>query len=101
MFEEFGISVVPIKQVDTYENKNNIEHFYLANWLSGEFGSGKGEEFQENRNNGIYLPKFIKISDIPNLPLMPPEVASAFYSDYMKNGKDIRKDVKFVFGEIK
>ena len=101
VFEEFGIIVEPIKKVYTYENKNNIEHFYLANWLSGEFGSGKGEEFQENRNNGIYLPKFIKISDIPNLPLMPPEVASAFYSDYMKNGKDIRKDVKFIYGEIK
>ena len=101
VFEEFGIIVKPIKKVYTYENKISKEHFYLAEWLSGEFGSGKGEEFQENRNNGIYLPKFIKISDIPNLPLMPPEVASAFYSDYIKNGNGIRKDVKFIFGEIK
>ena len=101
VFEEFGIIVEPIKKVYIYENKISIEHFYLAKWLSGEFGSGKGEEFQENQNNGIYIPKLIEISDIPKLPLMPPEVASAFYDDYIRNGKDLRNDVKFIYGEIK
>ena len=101
VFEEFGIIVEPIKKVYIYENKFSKEHFYLAKWLSGEFGSGKGEEFQENQNNGIYIPKLIEISDIPKLPLMPPEVASAFYDDYIRNGKDLRNDVKFIYGEIK
>ena len=101
VFEEFGLIVKPIKKVYTYENKNSIEHFYIADWLSGEFGSGEGEEFEENRNNGVYIPKLIDISDIPNIPLMPPEVASAFYDEYTKNGKDLRNDVKFMVGEIK
>ena len=101
VFEEFGIIVEPIKKVYIYENKISKEHFYLAKWLSGEFGSGKGEEFQENQNNGIYIPKLIEISDIPKLPLMPPEVASTFYDDYIRNGKDLRNDVKFIYGEIK
>ena len=101
VYEEFGITIKPIKKVYTYENQNSIEHFYIADWLSGEFGSGNGEEYQENRNNGIYIPKFIEISEIHNLPLMPPEVASAFYIDYMKNGKNLREDVKFIFGELK
>ena len=101
VLEEFGIIVKPIKKVYTYENQNSIEHFYVAEWISGEFGSGEGEEFQENRNNGVYIPKFIEISDIPNLPLMPPEVASAFYEDYTKNGKELRNDVKSIIGEIK
>ena len=101
VFEEFGLIVKPIKKVYTYENKNSIEHFYMADWLSGEFGSGEGEEFEENRNNGVYIPKLIEISDIPNIPLMPPEVASAFYDDYTKYGKDLRNDVKFMVGEIK
>lgn len=101
VFEEFGLIVKPTKKVYTYENKNSIEHFYIADWLSGEFGSGEGEEFEENRNNGVYIPKLIEISDIPNIPLMPPEVASAFYDDYTKNGKDLRNDVKFIVGEIK
>ncbi len=101
VFEEFGLVVKPIKKVYTYENQNSVEYFYTAEWISGEFGSGEGEEYQENRNNGVYLPKFIEISEIPNLPLMPPEVASSFYEDYMKNGKTLRNDIKFIFGEIK
>jgi len=101
VFEEFGIVVKPLKKVYTYENQNSIEHFYTAEWISGEFGSGEGEEFQENRNNGVYVPKFINILDIPNVPLMPPEVATAFYDDYLKNGTNLRDDVKIVLGEIK
>ena len=101
VLEEFGIIVKPLKKVYTYENKNSIEHFYVAEWISGEFGSGEGEEFQENRNNDVYIPKFIEISDIPNLPLMPPEVASAFCEDYTKNEKELRNDVKSIIGEIK
>jgi len=35
------------------------------------------------------------------VPLMPPEVATAFYDDYLKNGTNLRDDVKIVLGEIK
>ena len=101
VFEEFGIVVKPIKKVYTFESQNNIEHFFLAEWISGEFGTGQGEEYQANRNNGIYIPKFIEISKIPNLSLMPPEVAKAFFDDYMQNGKELRNDVKYFLGEIK
>lgn len=101
VFEEFGLVINPIKKVYTYENQNSIEHFYISEWISGEFGSGEGEEFQENNKNGVYIPKFIEISDIPNLPLMPPEIAVAFYNDYRENGCFLRNDVKFLFGELK
>ena len=101
IFEEFGIIVQPIKKVYTYENQISIEHFYLAEWISGEFGSGQGEEFQDDRNNGVYIPKLIEIKDIPNLPLMPPEIAKAFYNDYMRNGKELRNEIWLTFGEIK
>lgn len=101
VLEEFGIIIKPIKKVYIYENQKNIEHFYIAEMISGKFGTGQGEEYQANNFNGVYIPKFIEISDIPNLPLMPPEVASAFYDDYMKNGKDLRAEVKFISGEIK
>lgn len=101
VLEEFGIVVEPIKKLYVYENQNSIEHFYLAKWVSGDFGSGTGEEFQADRNNGVYIPKLIQIVDIPNLPLMPPEVATSFYEDYVKNGIKIRDDIKTIFGEIK
>ena len=101
VLEEFGITVKPIKKLYTYESQNSVEHFYLADWISGEFGSGNGEEFQDNRNKGVYIPKMIKIWDIPNLPLMPPEVATVFYEDYLKSGKELGNDIKILLGEIK
>ena len=101
VFEEFGIIVKPIKKVYIYESQQSIENFYISQWIDGEFGSGQGEEYQENNNNGVYIPSMIKIEDIPSLPLMPPEVASIFYDDYMKKGKELRDDVKYILGEIK
>ncbi|MBR2909713.1 MAG: NUDIX domain-containing protein [Clostridia bacterium] len=94
VYEEFGITVKPIKKVYTYENKINIESFYLCEWISGEFGTGNGEEFDKNNKNGLYKPTWINILDIPKLPLMPPEIASAFYEDYTRNGESVRDDIK-------
>jgi 8-oxo-dGTP pyrophosphatase MutT (NUDIX family) len=91
--EEFGMQVEPIKKVYAYENEISVEYFYVAKHISGEFGSGVGEEFQPDRNRGVYIPTLLSIKDIPNTPLMPPEVAEAFYSDYNKNGESVRNDV--------
>lgn len=101
VLEEFGIVVNPIKKVYVYENQSSVEHFYVAEWVSGQFGSGVGEEYRADRNNGVYQPKFIDIKDIPNLPLMPPEIATAFYDDYMINGKELTNNIKYIYGEIK
>ena len=92
-FEEFGLTVKPIKKVYYYENEISIEHFYICEWISGEVGDGAGEEYQADRNKGVYVQSLIDISDIPNLPLMPPEVADAFYADYTANGETVREDV--------
>ena len=50
VYEEFGITVNPIKKVYVYENERSIEYFYLCDWISGEFGTGVGEEFDVNSN---------------------------------------------------
>lgn len=86
--EEFGIDVAPIKKLYDYENKGSIEHFYLCAWLTGNFGTGTGEEFKQNNIFGEYSPTFIDIKDIPFLPLMPKEIATKFYLDYKKNKFD-------------
>ena len=97
VYEEFGITIKPIKKAYVYENEKSIEYFYLCDWINGEFGTGVGEEFDVNSNKeGVYIPKLIEIDDIPNLPLMPKEVASSFYDDYITNGISLRKDVKHV-----
>lgn len=96
VFEEFGLIVKPTKKVYVYENEISVEHFYICDWVDGDFGTGKGEEYSENNNNGVYRPCMIEISQIPELPLMPPEIASVFYDDYLKNGKELRNDVKVI-----
>lgn len=96
VFEEFGMIVKSIKKVYVYENERSLEFFYTCEWVSGEFGSGVGEEFQPNRDRGIYRPTLLEIEDIPNLPLMPPEVAKAFVEDFKLSGKNLRDDVKRV-----
>ena len=93
VIEEFGIIVEPIKKVYTYENEKSIEAFYVCKYVSGKFGTGTGEEYKEGRDHGLYQPVMIDIADIPNLPLMPPEIASAVYEDYKNNGLELRKDV--------
>lgn len=96
VYEELGINVKPIKLAYVYENQLSIEHFYLCEWTSGEFGTGNGEEYQPDRNKGLYRPTMINIADIPNLPLMPPEVATAFCQDYKQNGRPLCNEVKNV-----
>ena len=72
------------------------EHFFVCKWISGEFGSGEGEEFQPDRNRGVYKPVLIKIADIPSLPLMPPEIATNLVADYELFGENLRDDVIIV-----
>ena len=97
VYEEYGINIEPIRKVYIYESKRSIEHYYLADWADGEFGTGQGEEYEQNNPNGIYEPMMIDISSIDDLPLMPPEVAREFLLDYRANGSTLRQDVKVVF----
>lgn len=97
VYEEFGMNVKPVKKVYVYETEKSIEYFYLCEWIDGEFATGKGEEYDPNANKqGVYIPKLIEISNIPNIPLMPSEVASSSYEDYTNNGKTLRDDVKHI-----
>lgn len=96
VFEEFGLFVKPTKKVYVYENEKSIEHFYICTLLSGEFGTGKGEEFSKDNKNGVYKPVLLNIDEISFLPLMPPEIASLFLKDFEANGEDLRDEVKFI-----
>lgn len=92
--EEFGIDVKPVKHVYTYENENTIQYFYLCNWIGGELGSGEGEEFQADRNRGVYMPTMMPLKEIPNLPLVPVKVAKALVEDIKTYGTQLADEVK-------
>lgn len=94
VIEEFGMTVEPIKLVYTYEDEKSVQYFYLCKWVSGEFGSGVGEEFQPDRNKGVYIPTMIDLNNLTNLPLMPPEVKDALYEDFKVYGENLANETK-------
>jgi ADP-ribose pyrophosphatase YjhB (NUDIX family) len=99
VLEEFGIEVKPIREVYTYENDKTYQHFYLCDWVSGELGTGQGEEFQGDVSRGVYVPMLIENSKLSQISLMPPEVASALVNDLKTFGEKLDTKVKYIEGE--
>ena len=81
VYEEFGIKVKPIKKLYDYEGMGSLEHFYLCKWICGEINDLK--DLSHESTGGLYVPTMMKISDIPNFPLVPQEIAENFYNDYV------------------
>lgn len=84
--EEFGIKVKVIKKL--YEIKsekfNQLEIFYLCEYISGTFGTGTGPEFSNNPkyiDSGKYLPEIIPQDKIKDILLLPQNVAKMFLED--------------------
>lgn len=100
VIEEFGMTVKPIREVFTYEDEKTYQHFILCDWISGEFGTGEGEEFQGDTSRGFYEPRLIDVKEIPNLPLMPPQAAEEVYKDYIEYGETLNPTTKHLQGTI-
>ncbi|MCI9063704.1 MAG: NUDIX domain-containing protein [Clostridia bacterium] len=89
--EEFGIDVEIIEKV--YEEESDIFNqktiYYLCKYVSGEFGTGDGPEFNNDpkyADSGKYIPEIVKKEDLEKIPLMPPEIKEKFIKD-VKNGR--------------
>ena len=100
VIEEFGMVVEPVKLVYVYEDAKTLQYFYLCKWISGDFGSGVGEEFQPDRNKGIYIPKMIDMNNLTNLPLMPPEVRDILFKDFKTFGTKLDNETKNIQGTV-
>lgn len=98
VIEEFGMTVEPIRLVYVYEDAKSLQYFYLCKWVSGEFGSGEGEEYQPDRNKGAYIPMFIALDNLTNLPLMPPEVRDVLFEDFKTFGSNLSNKIKNIEG---
>lgn len=74
--EELGIIVELEQKVATVLFNENTQHYFLANKLSGEFGSGTGEEYGEyNPIHGTYHPLWMPLADVSNNNVLPHELA--------------------------
>ena len=87
--EEFGIDVKVVKKLYELESQkfNQKEYFFLCEYIGGEFGTGEGPEFSNDPkyiDSGKYLPEIVKIEDIKNIPLLPPEIKEKLVKDLEK-----------------
>jgi len=74
--EELGILVEIKQKVAEVVFNGNTQYYFLAEKLSGEFGSGTGEEFDEyNPAYGTFLPRWLPLVDISNYNVLPRELA--------------------------
>jgi mutator protein MutT len=70
--EELGILVeIQQKAVEVFIN-GNIQHYFLAKRINGEFGTGTGEEYGEyHPAYGTYLPLWMAMGDVMNNNVLP------------------------------
>ena len=72
--EELGVTVEIDRLLHTFPY-NGFQYYFLATMKSGEFGTGKGEEYlNPSLEKGTYEPMWIPISDFSNYDLRPKEL---------------------------
>ena len=92
LMEEFGIVVKPKKLIYGFENKGSIQGFFVLDWISGDIHKTDGEEYQENRNGGLYNPTMINLNELIEKNLVPEEISTTLLSDLKIYGKELNRD---------
>jgi 8-oxo-dGTP diphosphatase len=73
--EELGVEV-KVKACITKVEFNGTQYFFLAEIISGTFGTGQGEEYTDgNRGRGTYLPIWVGVEELSSIDVKPKEVA--------------------------
>ena len=74
--EELGIQVEIKQKVAVVVLWEKTQHYFLAEKISGEFGTGTGEEYEEyNPVHGTYHPIWMPLEDVLTNNVLPREVA--------------------------
>ena len=67
--EELGIEVAIKKKIAIIHFGQNTQHYFLVDRVSGEFGTGTGEEYTDadagDPQEGIYIPVWMPIHELP------------------------------------
>ena len=75
--EELGVEVSLKQKVAVIHFYQSTQHYFLAERISGEFGSGIGEEYSDaDPDEGVYVPVWMRIDELPqHEKVFPAEVA--------------------------
>ncbi|EKE18700.1 MAG: MutT/Nudix [uncultured bacterium] len=77
--EELGLDVLVLEFMYDFDfikkgNEPQKEYFYQCDISGGKLGSGDGEEYSPDNNNGLYEPMWIKLEKLSDLDLRPIEI---------------------------
>lgn len=73
--EELGVHIKINEYFDSV-HVNGTQYFFLADIVDGVFGTGQGEEFQQNASDrGTYEPMWVDIQTLNALDVKPKEIA--------------------------
>ena len=81
--EELGVEVAIQRKVAIIHFDQSTQHYFLAEIVSGEFGTGTGEEYTDadpdNPSEGVYIPVWMPIDELSHhKKVYPAEVAKMF-----------------------
>ncbi|OGN12181.1 MAG: hypothetical protein A3B91_00665 [Candidatus Yanofskybacteria bacterium RIFCSPHIGHO2_02_FULL_41_29] len=71
--EETGLDVTIKLKLWEYENKDRVEHFFLADKFSGELKIGGPEETRQSADN-VYRLEWVALDKVSDLKLVPEEM---------------------------
>ena len=73
--EELGIDIGIEKLLTTLTFNNKLQYYFYANYISGEFGTGEGEEFSHtNIDRGTYTPILLEKDNLRLYDIRPLEI---------------------------
>lgn len=78
--EELGIDIEIEKLLTTLTFNNRLQYYFIANYISGEFGTGEGEEFiHTNLDRGTYSPILVEKKDLKSFDIRPLEILDSIH----------------------
>ena len=89
--EELGVQVgIKQKIAEIHFGRISKHVYFLVERVSGEFGSGTGEEFTDSNpdhpEEGVYVPIWMFIDELPKYSNVYPAVLAKLMSQSMKEG---------------
>ena len=73
--EELGVEIA-IREFFETVSINGTQYYYLADIVGGEFGTGQGEEMQNNElERGTYQPIWVDINSLFTIDVKPKEIS--------------------------
>ena len=89
--QQFGIDVKVKEKIYELDWKKEgtakKEYFFLCEYISGEFGTGDGPEFNNDpkyADRGQYIPEIVKREEIEKINILPEQIREEFVEDVKK-----------------